>query len=340
MKKKLEAELISIAHRILKLKNKEDVRELHHETQKLYEKLSVLLFVEENFDGVKPTIGIREIEEKLERAFDFDEKIVVAELKEDDTVEIKEEVKEEKTSANSEPITQETEERSPVFTETPTEEIKEDLPETESEPIIEEIQEESIEEEVIIVEEPEITTEEEPVLEKSIENESPKEEKHKFLFEDILSNLQPEPVFERVDNNKTPKEISKIIEEKVAETKKVETQKEDTKKEEPKKEEIDIFAGIGEPVFEKAEKKPAANLNDKLNKGINITLNDRIAFEKNLFDGSTVDLNRVISQISTFDNFEDAKNFIDEMVRPDYNDWKGKDEFVERFMEFVESKFA
>ena len=56
MRKKLEAELISIAHRILKMKHKDDVRELHHETQKLYEKLSVLLFVEENFDEVKPTI--------------------------------------------------------------------------------------------------------------------------------------------------------------------------------------------------------------------------------------------------------------------------------------------
>lgn len=52
MKKKLEAELISIAHKILKLKNKEDVRELHHQTQRLYEKLSVLLFVEENFGDI------------------------------------------------------------------------------------------------------------------------------------------------------------------------------------------------------------------------------------------------------------------------------------------------
>ena len=83
MRKKLEAELISIAHRILQLKNKEDVRELHHETQKLYEKLSVLLFVEENFSEVKPTIGFNEIERKLEKAFDFDEKIVVAEIKEE-----------------------------------------------------------------------------------------------------------------------------------------------------------------------------------------------------------------------------------------------------------------
>ena len=57
MKKKLEADLISIAHRILKLKNKSELTQLHLETQKLYEKLSVLKFVEDNFSDVKPTIG-------------------------------------------------------------------------------------------------------------------------------------------------------------------------------------------------------------------------------------------------------------------------------------------
>ena len=57
MKKKLEAELISIAHRILKLKNKSELVQLHQESQKLYEKLSVLLFVVENFAGSQPTIG-------------------------------------------------------------------------------------------------------------------------------------------------------------------------------------------------------------------------------------------------------------------------------------------
>lgn len=300
MRKKLEAELISIAHRILKMKHKDDVRELHHETQKLYEKLSVLLFVEENFDEVKPTIGIHDIEDRLERAFDFDEKIVVAELKEDDTIEIKTEEKavEEKIEA-----TKEVEE----VTEVKIDEI------TAADTKIESTKEEVINPEVKEIKEVKV-------------EETTKEDKKHFLFDDILSDLQPEPVFERVDNNKLPNEIAKIIETKVEETKKMETE---------------IFVAAEEPIFEKAEKsKPGSNLNDKLNKGINITLNDRIAFEKNLFDGSTADLNRVISQISTFDTFEDAKNFIDEMVRPDYNDWKGKEEFAERFMEFVESKFA
>ena len=53
MKKKLEADLMSIAHRVLQIKNKSDVNKLYLETQKLYEKLSVLRFVEEYFGDVR-----------------------------------------------------------------------------------------------------------------------------------------------------------------------------------------------------------------------------------------------------------------------------------------------
>ncbi|MBB1489722.1 hypothetical protein H4O21_24235, partial [Oceanospirillum sp. D5] len=57
MKKKLESELVSIAHRILKLKGREDVLRMHEEARLLYEKLSVLKFAHENFDDDIPTIG-------------------------------------------------------------------------------------------------------------------------------------------------------------------------------------------------------------------------------------------------------------------------------------------
>ena len=57
MKKKLESELISIAHRILKLKGKEDVLKMHTEARALYEKLSVLKFAHENFEDDIPSIG-------------------------------------------------------------------------------------------------------------------------------------------------------------------------------------------------------------------------------------------------------------------------------------------
>ena len=57
MKKKLESELMSIAHRILKLKGREDVLKMHEEARALYEKLSVLKFAHENFEDGIPTIG-------------------------------------------------------------------------------------------------------------------------------------------------------------------------------------------------------------------------------------------------------------------------------------------
>lgn len=57
MKKKLEAELMSIAHRILKLKGKDDLNKMHQEVAMLYEKLTVLKFAKENLDDITPTIG-------------------------------------------------------------------------------------------------------------------------------------------------------------------------------------------------------------------------------------------------------------------------------------------
>mgnify|MGYP001423416625 CR=1 FL=1 len=57
MKKKLESELVSIAHRILKLKGREDIDKMHNEVAKLYEKLTVLKFAKENFEDDMPTIG-------------------------------------------------------------------------------------------------------------------------------------------------------------------------------------------------------------------------------------------------------------------------------------------
>ena len=77
MKKKLEADLISIAHRILKLKNKSDINQLYLETQKLYEKLAVLKFVDENFDTLKPTIGHSEIHSEIEAVFEKEEIIFI-----------------------------------------------------------------------------------------------------------------------------------------------------------------------------------------------------------------------------------------------------------------------
>ena len=80
-------------------------------------------------------------------------------------------------------------------------------------------------------------------------------------------------------------------------------------------------------------------MNDRLKKGINIWLNDRLAFIRHLFDGNTGDYNRVVSQLNTFNSLEEAKKFIQLVVKPDYKHWAGKEEYEQRFMELVENKF-
>jgi hypothetical protein len=59
-----------------------------------------------------------------------------------------------------------------------------------------------------------------------------------------------------------------------------------------------------------------------------------------LFDGKAEDYDRVVSQLNTTQSYEDATQFINEIVKPDYNNWSGKEEIENRFMEIVESKFS
>ncbi|WP_232457008.1 hypothetical protein [Polaribacter sp. SA4-12] len=81
------------------------------------------------------------------------------------------------------------------------------------------------------------------------------------------------------------------------------------------------------------------SLNDRLATNIQIGLNDRIAFVKNLFEGSQEDFNRVVSQLNTYATEKEAKKFINKMVKPDY-DWSQQEELETRFIEIVERKFA
>ena len=126
--------------------------------------------------------------------------------------------------------------------------------------------------------------------------------------------------------------------------------------EKPKKETKQIsfeeFLGdYAEPVFVKPndivvppslkkiiDEKPLS-LNDQHSKAINIGMNDRIAFVKHLFADDNEDFNRVLSQLNTFTSYAEAKDFIEEIIKPDYNNWVGSEEYAERFLEIVENKF-
>lgn len=90
---------------------------------------------------------------------------------------------------------------------------------------------------------------------------------------------------------------------------------------------------------EKQEKERPRSLNDRLKKGINIGLNERLAFIRHLFEGKTADYNRVVSQLNTFDSVTEAKKFIELVVKPDYRNWEGKEEYEQRFLDLVENKF-
>lgn len=81
------------------------------------------------------------------------------------------------------------------------------------------------------------------------------------------------------------------------------------------------------------------SLNDKLHRGLHIGLNDRLAFIKHLFNGSTQDYKRVLSQISSMQSYDEAETFIKGKVKPDYNYWLNKDEYADRFMAIVERSF-
>ena len=115
----------------------------------------------------------------------------------------------------------------------------------------------------------------------------------------------------------------------------------------------DLFATVASPVFIKKEVESkgqtppdqptdstaSKNLNDILGKGIQIGLNDRLAFINNLFDQSEEDYQRVISQVQTLSSWEEAQNFIEQMIKPDYDFWEGKEEFEARFLKCLESNF-
>lgn len=248
MKKKLESELISIAHRILKLKGREDVDRMHEEVTKLYEKLTVLKFAQENFEDDMPTIG-------NDSSF-FGMLDVAFNNTVSDNIEIGN-----KTYVN-------------------VDEVEDD---NITEPLMEKIKD-------MVAQMPDDSEQVDVMVEEAVTNEKPTT----IEFETISSDFADIPEFEPIE----------------------EAQKREA---------------------EQAKK----SLNDKLKgNGLQIGLNDKLAFIKHLFEGKNEDYDRVISQINTSDSLAEARTLIYDMVKPDYNNWEGKEDYEERFIEIVEGKFS
>lgn len=292
MKKRLESELISIAHRILKLKNKSEVDQLYLETRKLYETLAVLKFYGDNYEQVKSEISHEELEEKLAAAVE----IIQEEIKEIPVEEVVVAAQEmEKVVDEEEEIDDEEE-----IEEEDHDESEEEEEEFENainfEPIFE--LDDEFEETADEIEEEEIEEEEEDIFEPEVKKVEPnKIESRQISFEDLLGESFNEPEFVKPNDVVIPPSLKEVIEEK------------------------------------------PLSLNDQHSKAINIGMNDRIAFVKHLFDDSTEDYNRVLSQLNSFTTKEEAVDFIEEIIKPDYENWVGSEEYAERFMEIVKNKF-
>ena len=322
MKKRISAELISIAHRILKLKNHSETVQLQQEAKNLYDQLTILRFYEENFELVKNEISEEVLEAKLEgkptEVFNAPIQDKVVETVAEVPVEVAPEVEE----TIAEPITEE----KVVIAELIVEDDEDEEEEVLMTPMEEEpMEEEPMEEEII---------EEEPVAETPKAEEPAKQ----ISFEDLLVHDYKELDFVKVED--VPVEVEKVTETVFEAVTPVKEVKEEVQPE-PVAETPKVLEEEVKATFEKVSQEPKiSSLNDRLNKAITFGLNDRIGFEKKLFGGSSDDFNRVVSQLNTFDSFEEAKAFVDDFVKPDYNNWESAEEFETRFMEIVEKKFS
>ncbi|WP_299056871.1 hypothetical protein [uncultured Polaribacter sp.] len=246
------------------MKNKADVFALKEKSKELYEKLSVLAFVEEY---VNTTPNLEETKETLTKLA-----TVAFEIKQ--TKEEIQEVAVEEAIVSKEEITNLVAEKEEITEpEIPAKEIL-------AEAVVEEIKEQPFDELERILSSEEVFTEESVV--NSVETEAPKQVSLEEELKDTIS--------------------------------------------------VDEMATL----FDLPESK---SLNDTLNLSIQIGLNDRIAFVKNLFNDSQEDFNRVMSQLNSYNTEKDAKKFISKMVKPDYN-WEGKEDLETRFLEIITRKFA
>lgn len=277
MKKKLESELIGIAHRILRLSGRSEIPQLQEEARQLYEKLTILNFSESHFPESQPNIGqIREVLDKAPPAKQVETIAFIPPPK---------------------PVIHLDETHDPVHSEQTLETEKK---------ITEDIN-----------------------LSESISASAEINDINTIEFEDKKPEIVIEKINEKISEDLFIPATSVITEENISFSA-------------PVYDKNDIgMGGESMPIIDLVEdenKKPKS-LNDQLKKGIHIGLNDRLAFIKHLFNGSSTDYNRVLSQLNTLNSKSGARQFIKNIVKTDYNNWVGKEEYENRFMEIVTSKF-
>ncbi|GAA0872691.1 hypothetical protein GCM10009117_18380 [Gangjinia marincola] len=279
MKKSLEAELMSIAHKILKMRDRSNVHELKEEARLVYEKLAVLAFAEDHFEGAKPTIGQKQVEEAL------------METEEEDFIAID---IEDPINADQEP---EAESKDEVKVEDNIEGDQTHEADTDQD---------------------DVTEDEDPHFKDgTLFNQEGLIEPNTEKIKDIVAQMPPEG--QQVDDM-----LDEILPQETFEKR-------------------DFAANVGVdydnmPVFEPVDEQ-AKSVNDTFKHGLDIGLNDRLAFITHLFDGKEEEYKKTMNLIDSYTDQKEAHNLIKVIIKPQYNHWEGKESYEERLIEIVDRKF-
>ena len=331
MKKVLEDELMSLAHRILKLRNRADVHELKEEAALLYEKLSILSFVEKHFEGVKPTIRKYEIERSIQQEFNLEH---TKNLNYPDG-----------TEYNEEPIYEHnTEKIKDIVSQMPFEaqvvdelfdEPEKNVPDASASDVKPEdipaeskkdgnIENDSENDDVKQEEVKDTTDKAETKDLEDMKVEDPVEVEDFGVHFDDLPDFEPaEENKEELKEEKQPKEVKS--EKEAQDSKKNDKSgKEDHTEEEKPQRTMDLFS---------QNKK---SLNDKLNNNLKIGLNDRLSFVNHLFKGNSKTYESFIGSINTLDSLAEVKEFLNEQIQDKYEFWKDKEEIANRLLHLIE----
>ena len=258
MKKQLESELVSIAHKILKLTGREDLGKMQTEIELLYQKITILKFIEGHHGGQLP--------ESIETDTSFFESIETVQEPSESGVNLEAQKKEENNQLEQElEISgfeiENTESQAPLAADQAEDKVEEQVEETEEES-------------------PEPEAQQEEAM-------SPPSEPTEHDLSELSPSYNQLPIFDAIEE--VPQQTS---------------------------------------------------LNDQLkSQGFQVGLNDRLAFVKNLFESSNEDYDRVLSQLSTLDSYEEATSLLNSIIKPDYNNWEGQEDIEARFLEIIENKF-
>lgn len=327
MKKIIESDLISIAHRILKLKDKSEISSLLKETELLHNKLILLQFYEDNKFRLDPSISPEKLLEEVKSTEPTNEQpasVFLTEEKKDDVVTFEEEL--------ITPIELSVTNAADIDAAPPIEASIENVEEEEE---IEETTEEVVEE---------ISTEEEVQAESNVVEFTPSIQETIKTIDEVEEEIK---IVEQLDPLEDAKEAVERATLEIDPVFSIPHNELFNTNDSNEKEE-DTFKGSQHFVTNQSAEKLTENyrqiplnksINDAFANKISIGLNDRIAFEKNLFNGSSDDLNRVIAQLNTIETYEEAKDFIDDLVKPEFNNWNGKEDYENRFMQLVEKRF-